>query len=421
MVAAILALLPFHAFFTTWAGSNTGHLDLWRVWKEAAIVLIAGPTLWLAWRQPSLRQWLKTSWLVRLYLIYILVYLSRGAWALAAGRVNSEAFTYSLLINLRFVGFFIVCYLLAALTPALYRNWRKILLLPAVVVVTFGLAQKLILPLDFLKHFGYGADTIPAYQTVDNRLDYQRIQSTLRGANPLGAYMALVIPTVVATLRKKRSLLAVAVLAAGTTLFLSQSRSAWIGAGLALAVVTYMSLGTSGARRKAAIALIAVSLLITGMVYTIRNNDSFDDFILHTSEQSTSPKTSNEVRIKSLKNGVSDIVNQPLGGGPGTAGPASVRNSEAKPRISENYFLQTGQEVGIAGLLLFLALNAGVIRQLWQRKHTDLVRVLLASWVGITFINLVSHAWADDTVSLLWWGLAGIALAPVILADRLKT
>jgi hypothetical protein len=28
---------------------------------------------------------------------------------------------------------------------------------------------------------------------------------------------------------------------------------------------------------------------------------------------------------------------------------------------------------------------------------------------------MLSHAWADDTISLLWWGLAGVAVARLIL------
>jgi hypothetical protein len=35
---------------------------------------------------------------------------------------------------------------------------------------------------------------------------------------------------------------------------------------------------------------------------------------------------------------------------------------------------------------------------------------LLASLIGISFVNLLSHAWADDTLAYLWWGLAGIAI-----------
>jgi hypothetical protein len=47
-----------------------------------------------------------------------------------------------------------------------------------------------------------------------------------------------------------------------------------------------------------------------------------------------------------------------------------------------------------------------------------LPQILLASLAGITFVNLLSHAWTDDTLAYLWWGLAGIALAPIITSRQ---
>jgi hypothetical protein len=117
---------------------------------------------------------------------------------------------------------------------------------------------------------------------------------------------------------------------------------------------------------------------------------------------------------QALKDGAKSIVHEPFGRGPGTAGPASVRNNHP-PRISENYFLQIGQEVGVIGLLLFLAINIEVGLLLYQNKQSMLMRVLLASLIGLTLVNMLSHAWADDTLGLLWWATAGLALSPVIL------
>jgi hypothetical protein len=40
-----------------------------------------------------------------------------------------------------------------------------------------------------------------------------------------------------------------------------------------------------------------------------------------------------------------------------------------------------------------------------------LALVLFASFIGISFVNLLSHAWTDDTIAYIWWGLAGAAMA----------
>jgi O-antigen ligase len=419
VVAAILVLLPFHAIFTTWLGSNFGHLDLFRIWKELILASIFPVILWEIWKSPRVRDWLAHSWIVRLYLFYVLLHLALGLLALHNHEVNQEALVYALLINLRFIGFFIICYILATNNDFLKRNWKIILLAPAVLVIVFGVFQRFVFPYDFLKHFGYGPDTIPAYQTVDSNIDYRRIQSTLRGANPLGAYLVLIIPAVFVVFRKNRKAVAISLLAAFVALFYSYSRSAWVGAVIALALLIWWAKGYSLRLRELAIA-VAILMVLAGSVFLLRSNQAADDTLFHTSSSSLSPQSSNEARGAALKSGLEDVAKQPLGRGPGTAGPASFRNDRAAPRIAENYYLQIGQEVGIIGVAIFIAINVLVAIGIWRKRNDTLAKILLASFVGLLFVNMVSHAWVDDTLAYLWWGLAGICLAPAILEPRLK-
>jgi hypothetical protein len=417
-VAGVLVLLPFHAVFTTWLGSNYGHLDLFRIWKELILVAVFPVILWVAWKSPKAKDWLVHSWIVRLYLFYALLHLVLGVLALHRHGVNQVAFVYAMLTNLRFVGFFIICYILAASNDFLKKNWRIILLAPAAIVVVFGIAQRFFLPYDFLKHFGYGPDTIPAYQTVDSNIDYRRIQSTLRGANPLGAYLVLVIPAIFVVLGKYRKAAAIGLLAAFTALFYSYSRSAWVGVVIALALLVWWSKSYILQVRELAIGL-AILMILAGGVFLLKSNQAAEDTLFHTSSSSTSSQSSNEARSNALKNGLSDVVHEPFGRGPGTAGPASFRN-DRPPRIAENYYLQIGQEVGLVGMAIFIAINVLVGIELWNKRKDMLAKILLASFIGLAFVNLISHAWADDTLAYLWWGLAGICLAPGILKPRHK-
>jgi hypothetical protein len=71
-------------------------------------------------------------------------------------------------------------------------------------------------------------------------------------------------------------------------------------------------------------------------------------------------------------------------------------------------------------MAVFVSLNAIIATRLWVLREDLLARVLLASLVGLSFVALVSHAWADDTIAYLWWGLAGISLAPAILTGKDK-
>lgn len=419
LVAAILVLLPFHALLTTWAGSNFGHLDTWRVWKEILFLLMLPPATWLLWRSPALKKWLVNSWITRLFVVYILLHLILGIWAYTNHEVNKTALIYSLIVNLRFIGFFILCFIVAAYNDFLRQYWRKILLLPAGIVILFGLVQKFLLPYDFLRHFGYDADTIPAYQTVDANLGYRRIQSTLRGANPLGTYLVLVIPALGVGAKKSRVLRAGVTLAGLLVALFSYSRSAWLGLVAAVATLRTMTLRTLNAGYRIVLIVIALLILVGGGIYLANKSEEAQNVLFHTSNDSASARSSNADRLASLEAGAKDIIHQPLGRGPGTAGPASFRNDQP-PRIAENYFLQIGQEVGVIGIALFIAINILLARQLWRQRKAQLPKLLLASLVGITLINLISHAWTDDTLSYIWWGLAGVALAPILKQNGKK-
>ncbi|MDO8592020.1 MAG: O-antigen ligase family protein [bacterium] len=413
LIAGIFILLPFHALLTTWAGSNLGHLDAWRIWKDVLLVLMVPPALWLIWQSPGLKKWLMSSWITRLFGIYILLHIILGAWALHQHAVNPTALIYGLIINLRFIAFLLVCLIVASQTDFLRRHWQKILLLPAAVVVAFGLVQKLFLPYDFLRHFGYGKDTIPAYQTVDSNLDYRRIQSTLRGANPLGAYLVLIIPTLWLGLKNSRRLRASVAIASLWILYFSYSRSAEIGVAIALGILAWWSIGKKISWQRLVIVFVSLAVLASAGLYVFRNSQPVQDTLFHTSDSSASPSSSNTARVQAMKDGASDVIHQPLGGGPGTAGPASARNDHPA-RIAENYFLQIGQEVGVLGIAIFVAITVLVAKELWARRNDQLAKILLASLVGIIFVNLVSHAWTDDTLAYLWWGLAGVALSPLL-------
>jgi hypothetical protein len=417
VLAGVLVLVPFHALFTTWAGSNFGHLDAFVIWKEVIIVAITLPALWLVGRDVKLRQWLRYNWLARLVGAYALLHIVLGAWTLQRSQVNSVALIHALLINLRFLGFFMIVLVVVARSDWLRQHWQRLALWPAFAVITFGLLQRFVLPYDFLRHFGYAQNTIPAYQTVDQKLDFRRIQSTLRGANPLGAYLVLIIVVLVRRIRRAPVYI-IPLLGAGVVLLLSQSRSAWIGTVVALVVWLWLS-GDLRIRRQLLIAISIGVVVTASSLWVLRDNNFVQNTFFHTDETSASAESSNQGRLKAMQTAADEVVRQPLGRGPGTAGPASFRNS-SPPRIAENYYLQIAQEVGWLGAGLFIAINVLVAWRLWAAGNDPLARLLLASLAGLTVVNLVSHAWTDDTLAYAWWGLCGIALAPGILPMKHK-
>lgn len=414
LVALILVLLPFHAFLTVWASSIAGHYTALRLWKEFLMVPLFAGTVYLVIKKPDLRRHIFKSWLFRLIATYMALTLIVGLTAYTRHQVDLKALAYGCLVNLRFLGLFLMVMIVAGISPILREKWRLLVLAPATAVIIFGLLQYFVLPYDFLRHFGYNDSTIFPYETLNQNIHNLRIGSTLRGANNLGAYLILVISASVAMLGLfSRKFLSryVWFAAALLTLFFSFSRSAWVGAVLGISTILWLSIRTTKTKKRLAIVGAFLAVLGGIIVISLHDTTGFKNAIFHTDSHRVET-SSNEKHLSAAKDGLLDVVHQPLGRGPGTAGPASTYNNHP-PRVAENYFIQIGQEVGVIGLFLFVAINILVARELWVRRNDQLAKVLFASLIGITFVSLLSHAWTDDTLAYLWWGLAGIALAPM--------
>ena len=126
---------------------------------------------------------LRNDWVVWLVGVYALLHI---ATSLLSPLTQGQAIA-GLMIDLRYVAYFIAIYLFLKAYPVYRQSFFKVLLIGSGIVLGFAVLQ-LVLPHDFLKYVGYSSETIQPYLTVDNNPDYVRLQSTLRGPNPLGAY-----------------------------------------------------------------------------------------------------------------------------------------------------------------------------------------------------------------------------------------
>jgi hypothetical protein len=411
IVATILLLVPFHAFLTVWLASLVGHYTLLRLWKEILLVPLGIGAVYVLTQDAKVRRQLYTSKLVRVIVLYLFVQLLWGIISYALHDVTAKALMYGWIVNARFLLFFLAAWVVATGAPKLKIYWPRLLVWPAALVVLFGLLQYFVLPYDVLKHAGYNTGTIFPYETINNNIHHLRIMSTLRGANPLGAYLVLVLSLVFARWQKHRIVqYAVLAVTGGLVLFLTFSRSAWLGLIVSIGILAWVGLKTARNRRVVSSIAIGAVIIMSGSLVLLRHNTAIQDSLFHTDDKSTIAKSSNQGHESALKDGLHDVMHEPLGRGPGTAGPASVYNN-GKVRIAENYFVQIGQEVGWLGLVLFVSINGLVAKELWVRKQDSLALGLFAALAGLTLVNLLSHAWADDTLAYLWWGLAGIAVA----------
>lgn len=327
-----------------------------------------------------------------------------------------EATMAGLFINLRFLVFFGLVSVAIKLYPQLYKAFLVTFVAGALVVVGFAILQVTVLPHDVLKYIGYNESTIMPYLTVDQNYDYIRINSTLRGPNPLGAYAAIVLVFVLAAWlqrmkrpTKQQSIL-LGILGAGAAIALwaSYARSAALAAIVAVAVVL---VGVYGRRipRALWVSMAIVGLLVIGSVAVFKDTQFVSQVILHEDPEEGNNVNSNDGHIESLADGTYRMLTQPLGAGIGSTGSASLLTDE--PVIIENQYLFIAHETGWIGLGLFLIITYLVLIQLWRRRAHWLALGVCASGVGLALAGMVLPIWVDDTVSMIWWGLAAIALA----------
>jgi hypothetical protein len=297
------------------------------------------------------------------------------------------------------------------------KNFLKVFMFGGVVVMVFALLQVFVLPADILSHIGYGHNTIEPYMTVDKNTDYIRINSTLRGPNPLGAYAVIVLAFIAAAIAKrkvppmKQSWVVACILVVGglVALWVSYSRSALIAGVIAIAIAVTVSLFR---KKHAKIWIIvgSVLLLSVGGYLAFHQNSTFvSNVLLHENPNGGSAVTSNDGHVSSLQDGVARLVNQPLGAGVGSSGSASLMGNE--PLIIENSYLFVAHESGWLGLILFVAIFVMVLVRLWRGRVSYVALGVFASGVGLAGMALLLPIWADDTIGIIWWGLAAVALA----------
>lgn len=412
LIFIILALIPFHAFLTVWGSSLIGHYTALRLWKEYLVVFCLIGALYIFITDKKIRELFYHSRLIQFISLFLIIELIWGIVGYHQGEVNKKALFYGWLSDCRYLVFFLITLIIAKKTSLLKNNTIKLIMWPALIVILFGLAQVFILPRDFLAHFGYGPNTIAPFETINHNSHYVRIASTLRGANPLGAY--LLIPLSLATvllIRGKKVWQMALFMAAGIiVLIFSFSRSAWLGFIVAIALSIYLGVKSKVLKRNLLLIAIGLIIIFGGLFIAERNNARFQNIIFHTQTHSSVPTTSDEAHSSALETGLKQLSKEPLGKGVGTAGPPSVYNKHPAV-IPENYYVQIGLETGWLGLAVFIVINVLIIMSLWVRKADTLSLALLTSFIGIIVCNMLLEAWTDDTLCYLWWGLAGIAIA----------
>lgn len=399
-----------HTPLTLWLGLQFPGFELViKSWKELLMGLALIIFVILASRLGKVGEMLRDK-LMQFCLIYAGLHLAMLA-IFQNGLVAAGA---GILIDLRYILFFVLAYGTIRLLP----DYRRVLMYAlsggAVVVIGFALLQIFVLPKDILASIGYSKETISPYLTVDENHDYIRVNSTLRGPNPLGAYAVIIIGLLAALAarwqlgRKGWVYVGLGLLSAGIVVWASYSRSSAIAAIVTLIIIGLIGIAPQW-RKRIGMAIAVIGLIgVTGL-YAARDSLFVQNVILHNNPTTGADIDSNAGHAESLADGVNRMARQPLGAGVGSTGSASLTGD--KPLIIENQYLLIAHEVGWVGLLLFAAIYIVILRGLWRRRKSALALGVFSSGVGLAIIGILLPVWTDDMVSIIWWGLAGVAVA----------
>ncbi len=332
--------------------------------------------------------------------------------------IYRESAILGTIYNMRLPGFLVLGYGAVLLNPSkfVFSSVLKVVLVISTVVAALGVAQYF-LPKDLLSHFGYGLDRGAREAFfIDDKLEFPRIMSTLREPNALGAYLilpftALLLLVTMTKDKKRQFLVAGAAILHAAAIFLTFSRSAWLGAALAAVLALWWQHKAQlvPALKRWWPLLAAAIVLVCFVAFTQRNSSFVSSYITHSTPEEVEDLDSNDYHWLLVRQGAEGIIDRPGGHGPGTAGLVSIQNPD-KPFLTENYYIQIGYEVGILGLAVFLAISVLVYLQL-MRRGDYVATVLLAAFWAYVLTNMLLHTWSNEAVATQWWLLAGLAVA----------
>jgi lipid-A-disaccharide synthase-like uncharacterized protein len=208
--------------------------------------------------------------------------------------------------------------------------------------------------------------------------------------------------------RRAKIGIGVLIVASCIALWMSYSRSAVIAGILALGIIGSVRYGRNLSRR-AWVTLGVGTLVLVALGAAVWNTTFIQNVVLHDNPTTGATVDSNGDHLTSLQHGVAKALSQPLGVGVGSTGSASLLGDS--PLIIENQYLMIAHEVGWLGLALFTLIYVIFLIRIWHERQDWLALGVWASGIGLGLIGLLLPVWADDTVSIVWWGFAALVLA----------
>ena len=420
---AFIVALPFHnlAMAMLWdAGIRDTALDVVSAWKEVLIALALGAIVWRRRGIPFKST--STDWLALVYTAFVVLYA-----VIPQDWLGGEASTRGVLFGLRHDLAPVAAYFLGRAITLSHRDRERVgwaILGVAAVVAAWGLVDIYTISLQTWRDsgvpgwfseqlgldYGDGLSGLPenwVYNPGDER-PLRRLVSTF--LSPLAtAYLLIVAILLAATWRGSRWLPALTALFA-VGLFFTYSRTSIVALVVGLALLAY-ALRTWWPVA-AAVVLLAAAFFFVRAYPDIAPETRFTPAELQIQraggqeeETSGNPLDPDESsfgsHLDSLREGIRTVVEHPYGYGLGNSGVTAKRTGK-EIKAGESTYTELGVEIGLLGMLAFIAWNIALLRVTLRR----------APWLGASLGAVLVLAIQTDVIGVHWlafvlWALAG--------------
>ncbi|HWB67196.1 MAG TPA: O-antigen ligase family protein [Mycobacteriales bacterium] len=206
--------------------------------------------------------------------------------------------------------------------------------------------------------------------------------------------------------------------ASGAAVILSETRSATLGAGLAIAAAVALGSRYSPGRFRLVLVVgIAAALMVPPALHS-----SLRDRFTGIFSGSTRDAESQD-HVTASRGALHDVLLHPIGRGLGANSSTGARYNTAISTTAEDSYLETAEELGLAGGVLSLLLLVVLLLQLLARSrlsdaHAELAGGLFLAGVALLLGGFFLQVWFELPTSMMFWTLAGVALSrPDPLAD----
>ena len=420
---AFVVLLPFHnlAMAELWdLGVRDLALDAVSAWKEVLLALALGI---LVWRRRGIPfKSTSTDWLALVYTAFVLVYA-----VIPQDWLGGDATTRGVLYGLRHDLTPVAAYVLGRGITLGHDDRRRLgyaILGVAGVVAAWGLVDIYAISLQTWRDSGvpgwfreqlgldYGKSLsgLPEnwlYNTGDER-PLRRLVSTF--LSPLAtAYLLLVAILLAATWQRSRRLsVLTGLLAIGLLFTYSRTSIAALAVGLvalAYALRSWWPVAAAAVFLAAAFFFVrAYPDLAPDTRYTpaelkIQREGGRQE---PTSGGPLDPSESSfDSHLDNLRDGTETVVTHPQGYGLGNAG-VTAKRTETEIKAGESTYTELGVELGLLGMLAFIAWNLALLRVTLRR----------APWLGASLAAVLALGIQTDVIGVHWlafvlWTLAG--------------